>query len=154
MLLPIIFRTSFKKIEIQNISTDEILTLIEQYLNYHRFNYIKRKKDRIIFHKATAFSFMNTRDFLVSGIVKINDKGDKLIITNGNWMVFLLVIPFLVILILIESRFSTIDSKDVQIFWYFFGIIFLMNYIIRFFSHIGFKSRIKELIKTHMNNYN
>jgi hypothetical protein len=77
--------------------------------NYY---YIKRKKDRVIFYKANGWSSLNFKSFLVSGIVIVKKEKNKLIITNGNWLVFSIAVPFLIIYSLGKTSKSSFDEFD------------------------------------------
>ena len=153
MILPIIFWTKIKKEKLGKLNTENILDLIDEHLSENGFNYINRKQNKIIFHKADGISFMRMKDFLVSGEIRIKEKKDSLIIINGNWMVFLIAIPFLIFIYLAKSEFSTLDQKDIQMIWTVFLIIFIPNLLIRIVAHFGLKSTIKRMIeKTTHNN--
>ncbi|SHI56821.1 hypothetical protein SAMN05216261_1103 [Algibacter luteus] len=145
------FRTKIKYSKFNKLDKADIFNVIERYLNEERFNYSVRKKNKIIFHKSDGWTSFNAKSFLVSGIVKVTEKDDGFEIINGNWMVFLIAIPFLLIIFLADSDFSTIDENDIRIIKYFFTVIFGGNLIIRFFAHLTFKTKIKELIKTMHN---
>lgn len=145
--LPLQFRTKIKISEYEKLTKSEILDEIENYLVGENYNYVVRKKNKIIFHKADGFTSFNSKSFLVSGIVKVIDKQNGFEIINGNWLVFLIAIPFIIILLMVDSEFSTIEESDVKIIKFFFAFLFGGNLIVRFFAHLSFKSKIKELIK-------
>ena len=147
--LPIQFRTKIKFSKSDKLDKTDILYVIERYLIEEKFNYIVRKKNKIIFHKSDGWTSFNAKSFLVSGIVKVTEKDDGFEVINGNWMVFLIAIPFLLIIFLAGSDFSTIDENDLRIVKYFFAVLFGGNLIIRFFAHLTFKIKIKELIKNY-----
>ena len=145
--LPIQFWTKLTKEEFRELKSSEILDLIENYLEKENFRYIKRKKDKIVFHKANGWTSSVFKDYLVSGVVRVKETEKEITINNGNWMVFLIVLPFLIFLLLTYSKFSTLDENDIMIIKYFLiigcgGII-----IIRFFAHLKLKRTIINLIK-------
>lgn len=142
--LPIQFRTRIKS---DLFKKKEILDIIEEYLKKEKFNYINRKSDKIIFHKADGWNSLNIKSYLVSGIVKIKERDGEFEIINGNWMVFLITIPFIIFLLTSKSEYSTLDSTDINILNYFFIVLFGGNLIIRIFAHLTFRNKIKELIK-------
>ena len=147
-MLPIQFTTKINKEKLQNVTTEEILDVVQNWLDKKGFQYIKRKKNKIIFHKADGLTLLNFRSFLVSGIVKVKEKNKKILIVNGNWMILLIGIPFLIIYLLAQSSYSTIDESDVNILLTALIVIFGFNFILRIIAHWGFKSTIKELIET------
>mgnify|MGYP001439056774 CR=1 FL=1 len=142
--LPIQFRT---KIKSNDYKKSEILDLIEDYLKKEKFNYVDRKPDKIIFHKASGWHSWNVRSKLVSGIVKVKETNGGFVIINGNWMVFLILIPFILIWILSKTKYSTIDQNDLSILFFFFLVLFGGNLITRFYAHLTFKNKIKKIIK-------
>ncbi|MFT4697427.1 MAG: hypothetical protein ACI9SJ_000550 [Flavobacteriaceae bacterium] len=146
-LLPIQFRTKLKKEEFGELSSSESLDIIQNYLNEKSFNYIKRKKNKIIFHKLNGFSLLNTKSFLVSGVIKTKVKNKELIIINGNWMVLLYSLPFLFFILIAESKFSTLEKSNLEIIWAAFIILFGGNLIIRIIAHLDFSITIKRIIK-------
>ncbi len=147
-MLPIQFKTRFSKEELGELTPSEILDVIQNWLEGKGFRYVKRKNDKIIFHKADGWTLFNTRSFLVSGIVKIKNKNGGIVVVNGNWMVLLIVVPFLIIILFAKSRYSTIDEADVDILWTALIVLFGLNLITRIIAHWRFKSTIKEMIKT------
>jgi len=144
IFLPIQFRT---KIKSDLYNKEGILDIIEEYLKKERFNYVSRKSDKVIFHKASGWHSWNVKSYLVSGVVKIKEKDGEFEIINGNWMVFLIAIPFIIFIQLGKSEYSTFDKTDIQILNYFFIILFGANFITRIIAHFNFKNKIKELIK-------
>ena len=46
--------------------------------------------------------------------MKIKNKNGGIVVVNGNWMVLLIVVPFLIIILFAKSRYSTIDEADVS----------------------------------------
>ncbi|MCF6278879.1 MAG: hypothetical protein L3J14_00865 [Flavobacteriaceae bacterium] len=118
--------------------------LIENYLNEQGFNYIKRKDNKIVFHKYNFWTLFDVKSFLVSGIVKTKIKNGNLIVINGNWMIFLLAIPFLVLILTAKSKFSTLEKSDVDMIWGVFAFIFGGNLIFRVIAHISFSETIKD----------
>ena len=149
--LPIQFRTKIKFSKYEKLNKSDILDKIENYLQEENFKYIVKNKSKIVFHAINIWTFFNVKSFLVSGIVKLEEKEDGILIINGNWMVFLILVPFILILLISDSDFSTLDVNDIQIVKYFFAVLFGGNLIIRFFAHWTFKLKIKELIKTMHN---
>ena len=145
--LPIQFWTYFKNEEYGELNSFEVLDLIQGYLNQKGFNYIKRKNKVIVFHKADGLSLFDTKSFLFSGVVKAIEKNGNLTIINGNWMVFLIALPFILGILIADSNFSTLDKNDLGIIWGAFFLLFGGNLIIRIIAHFNFKLTIKELIK-------
>jgi hypothetical protein len=153
MILPIIFWTKIKKEKLGKLNSDDILDLVEEYLSEKKYNYIKRKKNKIIFHNVDGIILFRLKDFLASGEIKIKEKKNELIILNGNWMFFLFAIPFLLFILLAKFKFSTIDQSDIQLIWTFFIALFIPNLLIRIAAHFYFKGKIESLInKTIQNN--
>ncbi|MFK5981528.1 MAG: hypothetical protein QM499_01340 [Flavobacteriaceae bacterium] len=152
MILPIIFWTKIKKEKLGKLNTEDILDLLDEYLSEKGFNYINRKQNKIIFHKADGFTFMRMKDFLVSGEIRIKEKKDSLTITNGNWMIFLIAIPFLILYFLSKSEFSTFDKNDIQMIWIIFLILFIPNLIIRIVAHFELKGAIEKMIEKTTHN--
>ena len=148
-MLPIQFRTSIKKEELKDLSSEDILDVIQDWLEEKGFRYINRKKDKIIFHAADGWISWNARSFLVSGIVKIKEEKRELIIINGNWLVFIIALPFLLFILLADSRYSTFDQGDVDLLWMFFSVLFGGNLVTRILAHWGLKSAIKKMIKNY-----
>ncbi len=146
-LLPIQFWTKFKKKEFGELNPNESLDLIQNYLNEEGFNYIKRKKNKIIFHKSDGWTSFNTKSFLVSGVIKTRVKNGNLTVINGNWMVFLIAVPFLLLILVADSELSTLDESDIKIIWGAFAVFFGGNLIIRIIAHLNFNETIKNLIK-------
>ena len=146
-MLPIQFRTRLRKEELGDVTSSEILDIIQDWLEGKGFRYVKRRNDKIIFHKADGWTSFNARSFLVSGIVKIKSENGDLIIINGNWMVLLIAVPFLIAILLAKSRYSTMDESDVNILWTAFIVIFGGNLFTRIIAHWGFKSAIQKMIK-------
>ena len=148
-MLPIQFKTRFRKEELKDLKSTDILDVIQKWLEEKEFRYINRKEDKIVFHEADGWHSFNARSFLVSGVIKIKVKNEELIIINGNWMVFLIAIPFLLFILLADSRYSTFDKGDVDIIWVFFIVIFGGNLLTRIIAHWGLKSAIKKMIKNY-----
>lgn len=144
IFLPIRFRTRIKS---NLLKKEEILDIIEGYLNDERFSYINRKSDKIIFHKADGWTSWKFRSFLVSGVVKIKKTNGEFEITNGNWMVFLIALPFIIMFLLGNSEYSTLDRNDLKILNYFFIVLFGGNLITRIIAHLRFRNKIKTLLK-------
>jgi len=46
------------------INVTDALDITEDYFRENNYNYIKRKKDRVIFHKANGWSSLNFNSFL------------------------------------------------------------------------------------------
>ncbi len=152
MILPIIFWTKIKKNELGKLNSEDILDIVEEYLSENDYNYINRKDNRIKFHKMDGFSFMRFKDFLVSGVIKIKEKNDSLIIINGNWMVFLIALPFLILYFLSKSKFSTFDQNDIDMIWNILLVLFIPNLLIRLFAHLKFKGMIIDMIEKTTHN--
>ena len=149
-MLPIQFKTSFTKEELGKLTSSEILDVIQNWLEEKGFRHVIRKNNKIIFHKADGWHSLYARSFLVSGIVKIKEKNGKLIVINGIWMVFLFVIPFLIVILLAKSRYSTMDEGDIGILWIAFTAVFGGNFITRVIAHWAFKSAIQGMIKNYI----
>ncbi|QCX38172.1 hypothetical protein FF125_06910 [Aureibaculum algae] len=152
--LPIQFWTKFKKADFGELDSSEILNLIQDYLDETGFNYVKRKENKIAFHKADGWSSFNVKSFLHSGVVKIKSNNGDLTIINGNWMVFLIAIPFIIGILAADSKFSTLDTNDVDMIWYAFYWIFGGNLFIRIIAHFAFKSAIEELVRKNYTQHN
>jgi hypothetical protein len=148
-MLPIQFKTRFRKEELKDLTSTEILDVIQNWLEEKGFRYINRKENKIVFHKADGWHSINARSFLVSGVIKIKDKKEELVIINGNWMVFLIALPFLLFILIADSRYSTFDKGDVSIIWVFFFVIFGGNLVTRIIAHWGLKSEINKMIKNY-----
>lgn len=146
-LLPIQFWTKFNQSDFRGLDTPEVLDLVQKYLEEKGFNYISRKENKLIFHKADGWTSFNTKSFLVSGVVKVRKDGQTLRVINGNWMVLIIALPFITFLMLSESNFSTLDESDLTIIWNAFLWIFIGNLIIRIIAHLSFKGKIEELIR-------
>lgn len=144
--LPIRFRTKLRFKEGGKLSVSDALDIIERYLQEEKFNYINRKSNRLVFHKADIWNSWNVKSYLVSGIVIVKQKNNELEITNGNWMVFLISIPFILLLILSETKYSTFDSKDQNILLLSFVVLFSLNLLTRIFMHRKFKRKIRQLL--------
>ena len=145
--LPIQFKTKFPKDKFGELNSKEILDEIERWLIEERFNYVERKQHRILFHAMSGWVGLNIRSSLVSGIVKIKHQNEDLIITNGNWMIFLVTVPFLIVLALASSRYSSFDKADIEIVWIAFSWLFGMNLVTRIYAHWSFKKRIKQMVE-------
>lgn len=150
VLLPIQFWTKLKRKEFERLNSDLILDTVQEYLEEKGYNYINRKKNKITFHKANGWTSFNTKSFLVSGIVKVKDEEKSLIVTNGNWMVFLIAIPFLLFYFLSKTSYSTLDEFDLTFLKNAFLWIFGVNLLIRVIAHLNFKAHLEKLIR---NNY-
>lgn len=145
--LPIRFKTILKLKEgskLNNVS--DALNVIEDYLQEEKFNYIKRESDTLIFHKANIWSSLNVKSHLVSGVVIVKQKNNELEITNGNWMVLLVSVPFMILLLLSKTKYSTFDLRDQNILLLFFAVLFIANVLSRFFAHRKFKRKIRQLL--------
>jgi hypothetical protein len=150
-LLPIQFRTKIKFSQYEKLNKSDILDKIENYLEEENFKYVIKKENKIVFHAADIWTFFNVKSFLVSGIIKLEEKEDGFLIINGNWMVFLISIPLIMILLLSGSDFSTLDENDIKIVKYIFALLFGGNLMIRIIAHLIFKYKIRDLIKTMHN---
>ncbi len=148
--LPIQFYTKLKVDETNGINPSEVLDLIQSYLKKKRFNYIERKETKIVFHAADTWTSFDLKSFLVSGIVEVKKKEGFLIITNGNWMVFLIAVPFIPILLFADSDFSTLDDSEVKMIWWAFYWLFGGNLFARIIAHLSFKSTLKKLINKQL----
>lgn len=150
VLLSIQFWTKLKRKEFERLNSDLILDTVQEYLEEKGYNYINRKKNKITFHKANGWTSFNTKSFIVSGIVKVKDEEESLIVTNGNWMVFLIAIPFLLFCFLSKTSYSTLDEFDLTFLKNAFLWIFGINLLIRVIAHLNFKAHLEKLI---INNY-
>jgi len=146
-ILPIIFWTKFPKPGNNDIDTEKVLDKLEQYFIDNDYNYIRRLKNKLIFHKMDGFSFMRFKDFLVSGKIKVIEKKDSIIVINGNWMIFLLLIPFMIFYALANSEYSTIDQNEIESIWNIFWLLFLLNLLARIIAHYMLKDIIIDLIE-------
>ena len=149
-LLPIQFQTKFKKSEIGEISTSEILDLVKGYLQKEDFGYISKKENRLVFHAAHATGYaFHVGIILVSGVVKVKDKGDTIVVTNGNWMVLLIAVPFILFLVASKTEFSALSTLDVDMIWIALLFFFGFNLGARILAHLNFKWTIQNLIKNY-----
>jgi hypothetical protein len=146
MFLPIQFNTKIKKEEFGDLCSSKILDLIENYLVEENFSYITRKDNKIFFHVLHIYLWFDVKSFLVSGTVRVKNKNGNLTITNGNWMVFLIAVPFVILFLIANTKFSTFGKTDFEMIWWFMITIFGGNLIFRFFAHLNFKETIKKLI--------
>jgi hypothetical protein len=148
MILPIKFWTNLKKSDIKTLSNDDILDIVENYLAERRFHFIKRKKNRIIFHSLSLYHGFRFKDFVICGIVSVreNRKKDKIIVENGNWMVLLIGLFFLLFFLIGKSSRSTFDADDFQLIRTAFSWIFIANFIIRFIAHLFLKIELESVI--------
>jgi len=150
--LPIRFRTKISKTKSQAIGTSEILDMIEKYLNERRYNYIIRKQNRILFHHANLLLLQwKYKSWLIGGTVRVIERKDSIIIENGFWFMFFFPIPFILLLLLVNSKFSTLDDSDTGIIWFFLFIV-LINLILQIKEHWVFRNRIKAIIEKTMPN--
>lgn len=147
ILLPIQYWTKFKKCKFEKLNSQEILDIVQEYLEEKGFKYIKRKENTITFHKADGWASFDFKSFLMSGIIKVKEEKESMTVTNGNWMVLLIGLPFLFLLLLSKTRFSTLDENDLNILWAFFLWIFIGNLIARIIAHYSFRLRIEQLIR-------
>jgi len=145
--LPIQFRSKLEILD-NEINVTDALDIVEDYFRENNYNYIKRKKDRVIFHKANGWSSLNFKSFLVSGIVKIRKEQNQLIITNGNWLVFSIVVPFLIIYLLGNISKLSFDEFDFQMLFFSFAWLFGVNLLARIFAHWKLKSILKKKINS------
>ena len=145
--LPIQFWTKFKKEEFGELDSSEILDLIQNYLNEQGFNFIERRKNKIVFHKLNGWSTFNFKSILVSGVITTKKKDGNLTVINGNWMILLLAMPFLFFIAVADSKFSTLDSIDLDLVWGAFYWVFGGNLVLRFFAHATFCETIETIIK-------
>lgn len=145
--LPIQFRSKLEILD-NEINVTDALDITEDYFRENNYNYIKRKKDRVIFYKANGWSSLNFNSFLVSGIVKIRKEQNQLIITNGNWLVFSIVVPFLIIYLLGNISKLSFDEFDFQMLFFSFAWLFGVNLLARIFAHWKLKSILKKKINS------
>ncbi len=145
--LPIQFHTKLRTKEFGELKPTEVLDIVENYLREKGFNYVQRTESKIVFHKSNFWTSIDLKSFLVSGIVTIKKNDDILTITNGNWMVFLIAVPFIPILLIADSDFSTLDEFDIRLIWGAFFWLFGGNLFARIIAHLSFKSTLKKLIK-------
>jgi hypothetical protein len=156
MILPIKFWTILKKSDFKDLTNDDILDIVEKYLADQRFHYIKRKKNRIVFHSLSLYHGFRFKDFVICGIISVkeNRKRDKIVVENGNWMVLLIGLFFLVFFLIGKSNRSTFDADDFQILRTAFTAIFIANFIIRFIAHLFLKMDIEALISERIESIN
>lgn len=145
--LPIQFSTKFKKDEYGELDSSVILDIIQNYLNEKGYNYVERKNNKLAFHKLNGLSSLKLKSILVSGIIKTKKKDGNLIVINGNWMILLIAIPFLLFIAVADSIFSTLDTNDIRMIWIAFFWIFGGNLILRFFAHAKLCRTIETIIK-------
>ena len=145
--LPIQFTTKFPKHKLGKLNSKVILDEIERWLIVERFNYVERKENKIVFHKGSLWSGLNIRSFLVSGVIKVEYKNEDVLVTNGNWMIFLIAIPFLVVIASASSRYSSFEKKEIEIIWIAFLWLFGVNFFVRLYAHWSFNKRIKRMIE-------
>ena len=72
-LLPIQFRTKIDTDKNTDLNRSDILDTIQNYFEEEGYNYISRKKNKVIFHKANLWQSFNFKSFLVSGTVKVTE---------------------------------------------------------------------------------
>lgn len=148
-LLPIQFQTKFKKSEIGEISPSEILDLVKGYLENEDFGYISKQESRLVFHAAHSACNFNLGVVLVSGVVRVKVEDDSIIVTNGNWMVLLIAVPFIIFLLASKTEFSALSTLDVDMIWGALLFFFGLNLGIRFLAHLSFKWTIQNLIRNY-----
>ena len=146
-LLPIQFRTNIDTDKNTNLNKSDILDIIQNYFEEEGYNYISRKKNKVIFHKANLWQSLNFKSFLVSGTVKVIEKEDSYVIINGNWTSFLILIPFILIYLIMNSSVSAIQNSDIKVIEHAFKVLFFGNVIIRFLAHYKLRSKIREMLK-------
>jgi len=149
-MLPIQFRTRLSKKEFGDLCSVAVLDAIQNWLEKERFNHIIRKQDKIVFHIADLWMTLNIRTFLVSGTITVKTTNDGLIITNGNWSVFLIAFPFLIAIAIAKSQFAVVDESDISMIWTFFIILFGGNLLQRIIAHFWFKRKIIKIIKSKL----
>ena len=147
MILPIVFRNISEIEKFGLIKPNEILEIIELHLNSIGIDYIKKKNDKIVFYNSIPSGVLKYRDFLMSGVIRAKVHNDKLIITNGNWMVFLILVPLSVLYLISLTKYSTIDEHDLQIGWEFTSFFLIGNILFRIYAHYKLKIKIGEIIK-------
>lgn len=146
--LPIKFQIKLNKKEFKGLNHSNILDLIQNYLEERKYNYIIRKEKKITFFHANTFLLIwKYNSFLLGGTIKVKEKKGKIIIENGFWMLFILAIPFIFLIILSYTEYSTLDETDINIILMFFIEVFGVNLIIQILEHLNFKRVIKILIK-------
>jgi hypothetical protein len=142
-----IFPITYKlKYDLEKFNENELLDLIEAYLNELNFGIINRKENHIFFHKGGIFHSWNFRDLLGSGSIKLKRKNDKIVITLKHHFVFLILLFFTIIYLLMTSRYSTFDDGDKQIITIAFIWLFGANYLIKLVAHHKLKRKIHEII--------
>ena len=134
-----------------DITSTDILDVVETYLKESGFQLIKRKHNKLFFHLG-FFSGLNPfhiRGFLVSGTVIVEKEKGYFLISNGNWMVITISLPFLILYALTFTSagahlFNTYGDK--HIFYLAFIWIVGANIVGRFLAHWKFKFIIKKAI--------
>ena len=142
-IIPITYKLKY---DIEKFNQNEIMDLIESYLNELNFGYINRKENRIHYYKGGMFHSLNFRDLLGSGKIKMATKKNQTIITLKHSMVFLILFFFTIVYLLMTSRFSTFDNGDKEIFTIAFIWLFGANYLLKLIFHYRLKVKLNELI--------
>ena len=135
-----------------DIEASEVLDVVEKYLKEKEFGYVNRKDNRISFHKFNFWKSLDLKSLLVSGTVIVKKENGLITLINGNWKVFLIAIPFLLLIVISDSEISTLDEFDVNIIWMAFAWLFGGNLVTRFIAHLNFKMILKKIITTVPNN--
>lgn len=145
-IIPITYKLKY---DTEKFDKDELMNLIESYLNELNFDYINRKENSITYHKGGIFHSLKFRDLLGSGSIKMTTKKNQTIITLKHSMVFLTLFFFTAVYLLMTSRFSTFDNADKKLFTFFFIWLFGANYLTKLISHYRLKIRLDELISKY-----
>lgn len=144
--LPIKFQTKFKVAEYKDLNRDEILRLTKDYLYNDGFEWVKQKKDTLVFYRLGGFTSFFNNFSMGSGEVRVLEDSEYITVVNGNWTVFLIAIPFIVLLIIGYLPISTFDADDTDLIWTAFLFLFGGNVLIRTRGHYSFKEKLKDLI--------
>ncbi len=148
-IIPITYKLKYDH---EKFNQNEILDLIETYLNELNFGIINRKKNYIFYHKGGIMNFWNFRDLIGSGSIKMRTKNNKIVITLKHHFVFIILFLFIVIYLLMTSRYSTFDSGDKEIITAAFIWLFGANYLLKLIAHYRLKTKINELVKNKIKN--
>lgn len=155
MFLPIKFSNEYSKTDSKYLTPENIITILEQQLNFMGFNYVKRKANKLSFHTATLIYSNKHKDYLGSGVIKVSDIDGKITVENGNWLILTIIIPLIITLgyVITESlEIPILDSSNTLVLSLPCILIFSVLLIGRFVAHQKFKRQIHNLITTHLVN--
>lgn len=130
----------------KKLNENDILDLIEQYLQELKFAYINRENNIITYHKGAVLHTFSFRDFLGSGSIKVKSKNNQISVTFKHWIVFLILGLFVILFLLFTSRFSAFDESDKESITIIFLWLFGGNYLFKLSSHYMLKNNVHEII--------